>query len=396
MRVLISIAAKSLLHNRLVLALLLTAVAAGVAFQIPTAAHLDGYSDELVRAVIGREFGHVLVRPAGLEPFSDADELARKVAAEPYVRGVTVRMVHAGAIARQGEHEPVRVVGLDMAHEEEVTGFCAQLSSGACPLPDDLDALVLGSQQAMQLGVKAGDLVKLAMPYRDRGDVDVRLKFSSRDHRVSGILSGAGRWQADFDVYVPLATLRRLFNDAGLGNRIAVFVDARERSGEYAESLQERVAPARAQPWWDVHSFVKHATAGNRRLGALSMVMVLVAVGVPVLALLYINALRERRHIAVLAAIGFDRTSVFRIYLLKAAVVGVVGAIAGLLIAVAVCLLLSHWPVYDYEGFVVRPVLSTKTLVVPAAGVCATCLVAGIFPAWVAARQNTAEVLRDL
>jgi ABC-type lipoprotein release transport system permease subunit len=393
--VLAAVAGRGLLHNRLVLVLLLAAVAAGVAFQIPTAAHLAGYSEELVRAVIGREFGHVLISPEGLRPFDDADSTGRAVARLPFVRGVTVRMVHAGAVARQGEYQPVRIVGLDMQGEQPVTGFCTQVAEGACPAPGDVEAIVLGSQQAKELAAKVGDRMKLVMPYRDRGGVDIRLRMSNRDYRVAGILSGGGRWQADFDVYLPVASLRQLFNDDGLGNRIAVFVDERERAGQHAGKIRSVVGAARVQPWWEVHSFVHHAMIGNRRLALLSMFMVLIAVGIPVLALLYIHALHERRQVAILSSLGFERFDIFRIYLLKATIVGVAGTLVGLLIAVGLCLTLARWPIYDYEGFVVKPVLSAAIFLVPALAVCGTCVVAGILPAWLAARRSAAEVLRD-
>ena len=50
--------------------------------------------------------------------------------------------------------------------------------------------------------------------------------------------------------------------------------------------------------------------------------MVVVAVMIPVLALLYIHVLAERRRIATIAALGFSRREIFLIHLFEALIVG--------------------------------------------------------------------------
>ena len=65
MRVLCYLAFKSLLRSRLSLAFLLLAVTAGVAFQIPNAANINGYTEELLRQGVSRSTGHHLPDQGG-------------------------------------------------------------------------------------------------------------------------------------------------------------------------------------------------------------------------------------------------------------------------------------------------------------------------------------------
>ena len=68
MRVLCYLAFKSLLRSRLSLAFLLLAVTAGVRFQIPNAANINGYTEELMRKGGSGATGRLVIEPEGPKP----------------------------------------------------------------------------------------------------------------------------------------------------------------------------------------------------------------------------------------------------------------------------------------------------------------------------------------
>jgi lipoprotein-releasing system permease protein len=385
------LALRALLRSRLSLVLLVLAVAAGVAFQIPNAANLNGYTEELLRQGVLRATGHVLITPRGPEPLQDAGRLDRRVAAQPGVRAVTVQAIHAGVLFKGEAYQAVQVFGVDPERERAAAGFCARLRGGRCIRGEREGETVVGQRLAEQLGVGAGDRVKLVMPREDLGEV----KFVSERLRVVGVLGGGGSFRADYGLFLPRRELLRLIQWVDEASQLSVFVDDPAEAERHARRLSRLVPGGRAEPWWRANTFVANAIAGNRTLFAISMVMVIFAVGIPVLALLYIHVLHERRQIAVLAALGFTRGALFVIYLLRAALVGLFGVALGVGGGLALCALFDAHPIFSYQGFVVRPVLDLAVVALPAGVLFAVTLVAGVAPAIRAARANPALELRE-
>jgi len=384
------LALRALLRSRLSLVLLVLAVTAGVAFQIPNAANLNGYTEELLRQGVTRATGHVLVESGGPKPLQEVSRLARRLRADPAVRAVTVRLVHAGVLFKGEAYRAIRVVGLDPTAEATTTQFCVHLRAGRCIRDRGEGEVVLGRRLAQKLRLRVGDRVKLVLPHEDLGEV----KFNSERMRVVGVLEGGGGFQADYDLFLPRGELASLIRWADEGTTLSLFIDDHRKAELHARRLRRLVPGARVQPWWEANEFVSSAIAGNRTLFMISMVMVIFAVGIPVLALLYIHVLHERQQIAILAALGFTRSALFGIYLAKAGLVGLLGVALGIGGGLGLCALFDAYPIFSYQGFIVRPVINTAVVLVPGAILLGVTLVAGVAPAIRAARANPALELK--
>jgi ABC-type lipoprotein release transport system permease subunit len=144
-----------------------------------------------------------------------------------------------------------------------------------------------------------------------------------------------------------------------------------------------------------VSEFVANAIAGNRAISFISLAMVVLAVMIPVWSLLHILVLHERRPIAILGALGFERRAIFQIYLFKAALIGLVGVALGVGVGLVLCELFRAYPIFAHSGFVVRPELSLWGVLVPSAVLFGVTLLAGLIPAFLAARCNPSLELRE-
>lgn len=391
-RVLTFIAARSLLRSPLSLVLLLLAVTAAVGFQIPNTANLDGYTRELLQQGLLRDVGHVLVTPGEDETFTNVSGMADTVGRQPPVAGVAVRLVRAAVIRRDGQQRAVRLVGLNGAAEEAVTGFCQRVAQGACPADGPGLQLVLGARLAAQLGVEPGARLRVVVPFVDLlGDLD----SVSRQALVVGVLRGGGGFDVDYDAFTSLATLQQLLDLRDEANSVSVFLHREEQVAETAAELRQLLPAARVEPWWEVSELVSSSIRANRSIAQISMAMVIMAVIVPVLALLYIHVLQERAQIAVLGAIGFGRFEIFLSYLLKAVLVATIGTLLGILLGFGLCCYFAAHPLFSYNDFTVRPLLSPSAVLWPALVIFGVTVLAGLVPAIRAARANPAEELRQ-
>jgi ABC-type lipoprotein release transport system permease subunit len=93
---------------------------------------------------------------------------------------------------------------------------------------------------------------------------------------------------------------------------------------------------------------------------------------------------------------GFARADLFLTFLLQALILGTAGVLVGGLVAVALVQYLVAHPIFDWQSFVVRPVLTTRDLARTVFAILATAVVAGTYPAWRAACLDPSRILRGI
>ncbi|MDC3957331.1 ABC transporter permease [Polyangium jinanense] len=390
MRVLFYLAYRTLVRSRVSFVLLLAAVTAGLGFQIPNTANIEGYTAELREKGLSRDTGHVRVTAKSGGTFEGAEALAARITQEPFVRAATIRLVHVGSFFHGERTTSASIAGIDPVAEDRAAGFCQELAEGRCMAAGDERPAVLGAKLAEQLDAHVGSSIKVALPFSAGDDV----RMVSAVFRVVGVLRGSGGFRADYELFVPLDALRDLFGKHRVSSEIRVFSTDDARAGEWAKRIAELAPDQKVETWWEAQTFVKNAIDGNRALSAISTTMVVVAVMIPVLALLYIHVLHERRRIATIAALGFSRREIFLIHLFEALLVGGIGTVLGSGLGYALCRYFQDNPIFSHQGFVVLPSITLRSFLIPALVLFATTLLAGIVPAILASRAEPAVELR--
>lgn len=390
MRILLYLAFRTLVRSRISFVLLIAAVMTGVGFQIPNTANLDGYTAELHDKGIARGTGHVVVSATNGGTFADSDALSARIAKESFVTGTSTRFVQVGFLSSGDKTASAGVVGIDPAMETATTGFCRNIDRGSCVSTNEPRHVAIGAQLATQIGADVGTKLKVAFPYF----VGEEMRMASEKFEVVGILDGSGGLRADFELYVPIKTLRDLFNKPGAASEIRVFTTNDLRADEWARQIGTLAPEHKVESWFRANQFTKNAIDANKAMSTISTSMVVVAVMIPVLALLYIHVLAERRRIATIAALGFSRREIFLIHLFEALIVGGIGTLLGTGVGYAICQYFMKHPIFSHAGFVVLPSIHANAFLRPALVIFGTTLFAGILPAVMASRAQPASELR--
>ena len=390
------VAWRSLRSARMSLALMVLAVALGTALQIPNAANLAGYNDELLTRGIRFGRGDVLLRPERGMHLA-WNELAPKLQALPFVHAVIPKLILPGGVTLRGKTEGVPIVGLSPGQD----GLRLTLRGGEPAVgPIAKDTVLLGTKTAEALGVQLGDLVFVRALVSWPGDKKDALTLddkpvSTLTLRVAGLVTGqfGNAWGA----YVDRQVLLREMGEEDAASLVSVYTDAPSLAREHAD----RVAAAlrghgvKVAAWQSEDDVVQTSISGNEKIGALSIVMVLIAVTLPVWALLYIRTHARRTEIALLCALGFSRRDVFACTLMQGATVGLAGVLLGALVGYALCIYFAAHPIFEMEGFAVRPLVTWETILRPVAFVFAAALLGAVTPGIAAARVAPATALRS-
>jgi len=390
MRVLFYLAFRTLVRSRTSFVLLLAAVTAGLGLQIPNTANLDGYAEELHDKGIAQGSGHIIVSSHDGGAFADANTFATRIAQEPFVKSSAVRFAQVGFLSAGDKTASAIVIGIHESAENATIGFCGNVAKGQCITSTEKHHAVISSQLATQLGAKIGQKLEVAFTRFVRHE----LKVASEEFEIVGILGGNGGLRADFELYVPIAAMQDLFKQAGHATEIRVFVTDDLRADEWAKRIAVIAPDNKVESWSQVNGFAKNAIESNKAITAIAMTTVIIAVAIPVLALLYIHVLSERRRIATIAALGFTRWEIFVMHLFEALIVGGLGTLLGTGVGYALCRYFTKHPIFSNAGFVVVPAMTTNAFIVPALVLFATTLVAGILPAVIASRAEPALELR--
>jgi lipoprotein-releasing system permease protein len=385
---LVFLARGGLARSRLSTALLFTAVAAGVGFQVPNTANMLGYQRALLDEGITHGNGEVRLRPREGARFEDAEAIAERLARHPGVRAAVPIIVLPGAVRESAHLAGAPILGVDASEPF----LPLRMIAGQPPGRSDRSGLVLGSAIARRLGVQVGDSVQLRVLLASGPTLLPDEDVGRYRMEVRGICGGT--WGAYESVFVDRHFLAEELGAPHAGSMIFVYTGDPLGADALAARLAPELPEAQVLAWRDDSGYLNSAFGAAAAVGAVSQSIVVLAVVIPVLALLTIDVLGRRREVGLLGAIGLSQGGIFIVFLLQALAVGVAGVAGGCVIGYAVTRWFLAHPIFEWEGLVIRPALTLECFLRPAAVVLGATLAAGVYPAWRAARTDPARALR--
>jgi putative ABC transport system permease protein len=268
------------------------------------------------------------------------------------------------------------------------------LESGHDLTPDDTLGVLLSKTAADLLGAKTGDTVTLL----GRLDPQVITPAVSRRLAVRGIVNWIYDYRGQASVGTVLATMQELANRQATDRASLVMLKVRNDSA--VSAVAARLASE--FPSVEVNSVVDLVRHFKQRLvyfRQLSYILATISLIVTVLligTLLTITVNERLGEIATLRAIGISRGTVIRQVFLEGAALTVVGGLLGIALGIVTARyldsILTSFPGLPaaFSFFVPRRgSLATAALVLFITG-----SLAGLYPAWLAARAPIAATLR--
>ena len=249
------------------------------------------------------------------------------------------------------------------------------------------NSILLGISLANRLKVSVGDELKMILP----NGKNVKLK-------VSGIFSFGITTIDNVRTYFSASTLQKLL---GQGQKTThVHVKLKDRDDvSLKHQIVEQIASVAAEDWKDSN---KTIVIGNKVRDILtwsvSFALLLVA-GFGIFNILNITVIQKRKDIAVLKTMGYSSKDIVFIFLVQSLIIGLIGAVLGLLFAYVICYIISTTPL-DTSDFIIvetypinfKPIYFCMGF---AFGVLTTIL-AGYIPSKKASKVDPVTIIRGL
>ncbi len=396
---------RSLARSRRRTLLSVLGVGLGCAIAVFSTAFMRGGREMRIRAISESGYGHVRIAPEGWAK-SRRDELRLQdgPAAQAAARGLAGVKVVAGHARAQGllafgtRVAGVQILGVDPAAEPQLNRLVRAVDEGRYLQADDMGSVVVGRTLLERLDVELEDDLLLTLSRAD-GELEYAML------RIVGVVTTGSREIDAAICNVTLAELEQLTGLPGVAEVSVVFADPHQVDA-LAAVLAGQISEDEVLTWREVLPAMGGDAAGDKAFSNLFIGIVIAVVILGVTSAQLTAMLERRREFAVLIALGMKGSKLLRLVLLEAVVMGVLGALFGLVLASP---LVWHTATAGVDfseamgddlaitGVFFDPVIYADMglWMLPYAffvGLSST-LFAALYPAWSALRQDPAAVL---
>ena len=397
------VALRFLREGRMQTLLIIVGVAAGVAVIAYISALISGLQSNTLAKTLGAQahislrapddvvtpaatvvpgttvMGQVQPRAQRLRSVANWQALVPLLEALPAVAGVSPMVSGAGLALRGEAVQSIALMGVDLDRYDRVVGLRAKVVSGSARLlPGEA---IIGRELAQDLGLRVGD--RLA----------VQTGSSSESLRVTALVDLGVKDLNRRTVIVPLRTAQNLLALPGGATSLDVTLHDVWVARALAQDLQ-RQFPYKVESWQESNAQLVSALNAQSVSTAIIRGVVLAVVVLGIASVLVVSVVQKRREIGILRAMGATRGQVMRVFLVQGAVVGAVGSVLGLLLAVALIAAFTTF-VRGSDGLPLFNITLPPATALQVALVATVCgVLAAIAPARRAAQLDPAQAIR--
>lgn len=410
----------------------LVGIACGVAALTAALALANGFRDEL-RDKILRGTAHVTLARADGGAITDPRALAARVRAVEGVLDATPTTYEGALLSGPGGAAYTLLRGVDAAstraraevqstltggsldaifqHNKSSETGDASDADGAGDASNDADdapvPVVVGEELAARAGLaEVGDEGWLVTGVAAGQAAGVAAGQAAgfvpraRRARIAGVFrSGLYEYDSTW-TYLSLESVARVEGARASSTVISIEVRDIYASSEVARRVREALGAGwTTVDWREANRPLFDALALERRTVALIIMLITIVAALNITTTLALVVVERRADIAVLSALGARARSVMLIFVIEGALVGAVGALAGVALGLAACAVADRFhlvrlppDVYSLSSVPLHPHGADVLLIALAAF--AVSLLATLYPARQAARVRPAEVLR--
>jgi lipoprotein-releasing system permease protein len=268
------------------------------------------------------------------------------------------------------------------------------------PPGDSLPHAIIGTELAARTGLRVGDVVQIISADAQLTPLGLAPRY--RRLQIVGIFrSGLYEYDSTW-VYVSLPIASSLAGaEPGSASVISIEVSDIYTVDRVSARIRERTGPIYTTvDWQEANRPLFAALTLERRMGLIVVGLIIFIATLNISATLVLVVVERRTDIAILRAMGARARNIMLVFVIEGACVGLIGAIAGVLIGITACFFGERYKLVSLPADVYSlnniPFHSRAQDVALAAAVAfLLSLLATIYPARVAARVGLAEALRD-
>lgn len=386
----------------------ISGIAAGVSALMVALALANGFRDEM-RDKILHGTAHVTVARSDGQSMTNYRDVAAQITTIPGVTSA-VGTTYDGAFIRGPKGPDYAVLrGIDFASQSAgaksaprlelektlVAGSVEEIFEASSSL-QQYHPVVIGSELASRAGLKVGDEVQILAPRSGEAFRGPHARYA----RVVGIFrSGLFEYDSTW-IYFRLDP-QTLPEDGHLMTVISVQVTDIYRVKEVGANVKTLLGKDYTTvDWQEANGPLFTALALERRIGLAIISLIVFIAALNITTTLILVVVERRRDIAILNTLGATAKSVMSIFIIEGAIVGLFGAIAGILLGAVAMLIANRYqlislPADVYSISNVHLSFNLRDALLAALIALVLSVVATLYPARAASKVRPVEILRE-
>ncbi len=385
---------------RLVTALSVLGVAAGVATLVIALSMNTGFRETLQDRLLGVTAHVSLTRP-GTGGIHNYQQLMEKLAGTAGVKSVTPAVYQTVLLSFGGDARGVVTKGIEVEREKRVDEALQRIVQGKLdfsPDADGIESLLIGKQLAADWKLGPGDYVTLTSPQGRLTPFGIVPR--TRRFRVGGVFD-SGFYDYDENwCFLTLHAAQELAGAGDVANVLEFRIQNPERASDVARELERKAGMGfAATTWMEENRALFRALKLEKLVTAIFIGLITFVAGLNILVVLSMTVTDKARDVAVLMSMGTRREQIRRIFLWQGMTIGATGTVIGLVIGYLAAIIAGHYHLIplDPQVYAVPYVPFHPS---PVDGLCiavvamAVSLSATLWPARAAAKVLPVDILR--
>jgi lipoprotein-releasing system permease protein len=310
----------------------------------------------------------------------------------------------------------ITLLGIDPKKGGSHWGFSQGMISGAIAdlLPverndggEQLPGIIFGDSLAMQINAEMGDEVMILSPQAGISSGPLNGSPIASKYRVVGIFAtDLPRYDSKYAV-VALSEGRKFlvdYDDSLQSDEyvsgIAVNIDDPTQVDEFA-ARAKNYSDLSVTTWKVANKSLLFALKLEKfTMGAILLLIVLVAV-FSISGTLMMTVYHQQSQISIMRSLGMRQKDISNLFLVHGGLIGLLGMVFGMLAGIGVCTLLYYFQFINLpDGVYYQEKLPVKFLPLEYGVICLCAwvlsIIAAVYPAYIAARQDPGSGLRSL
>ncbi|MCW3998701.1 MAG: ABC transporter permease [Candidatus Bathyarchaeota archaeon] len=312
---------------------------------------------------------------------------------------------HSGYVQTADLDESVTIYGVDFATYEEIYSNTFVAQDGSIPSNPDLDEAIVGARvvdpgdnSTLYFGV--GDHINLTWTNSSA----YPLTNQTTTMVVSGVLEEVGgltlSGPSDSGVYIPLEKAEDFLGSAKCSMIVLKLTDSSDATiDSVTEAIKDHYGSNVS-----VLSSTSMLSMINTIFSTIQLFLLgiagisLLVAGVGIMNIMIVSMIERTREIGTLKALGMKSRTVLSIFLGESAIIGVIGAVIGIIagygLAVAVAQILGSGLLGGGGGLTITPTLTPLVLLGAFGFGIGVSVIFALYPAWKASKLKPVEALR--
>ena len=386
MKLALNIAVRFLKSGKLQTLFIILGIGVGVSVQVFIGALISGLQKDLVNTTIGNA-SQITITSSDELPFSNYDALIDDILnADKRLVVATPNINVSGALLSDTNTAPVLVRGFELASANEIYDYENKLVSGRMPKNDQ--EIILGNYFQDELGLNLNDVLTIEIP-----------TLTDKQLTVVGFYDFEVKQINELWAVANLSTVQSLKETTDVVDQIETqikdtnYFDAQMISPIILEAIGTGFV---ASDWMSNNASLLSGLQGQSISSLMIQVFVLISVVLGIASILAIIVLQKSKQIGILKAMGIKNTDASLIFLFEGLILGIFGAITGVLLGLFLLISFQTFAIDQTTGDPVIPLfIDYGFIAVSALIAIGVATLAALIPARKSSKLSVIEVIRN-